>query len=112
MSTPSDASPAPLTLYARFACKAVNLAEVRREAPTDRRGSRLIVIAERFMSEAEYDAFAANLLADYDWLDGLGGGPDAWSRRVVRVSAPDRETLFVDPSGYRYARYVGLAISG
>ena len=60
------------------------------------------------LTEAEYDAFANALLEDRDWLAGLGGHANG-RRRVVAVSAPGRTTVFVDPSGSRYGRYVGIA---
>jgi hypothetical protein len=37
------------------------------------------------------------LLADRDWLAGLGGFLDGGGRSVVEVTAPNRTTLYVDP---------------
>ena len=56
-----------------------------------------------------YDRFAANLLADHNWLAGKGGWTRDGLRRAIAVTAPGRRTLFVDPSGASYARYVAVA---
>jgi len=32
-------------------------------------------------------------------------------RQVVAITAPERETLYANPEGYSYARYIGTAIS-
>ena len=61
------------------------------------------------LTTAEYDIFANTLLEDRDWLAGRGGHTDG-HRRVVEVSAPGCTTLYVDPSGGSYGRYVGVAI--
>ncbi len=61
------------------------------------------------LTAAEYDAFANTLLEDRDWLTGRGGHANG-HRQVVEVSAPGRTTLYVDPSGGSYGRYVGVAI--
>lgn len=52
-----------------------------------------------------FDAFAANLLASYEWLRGKG---DHYrdGRLCVEVCAPGRPRLYFDPSGGDYARYV------
>lgn len=81
------------------------------------------------LSNEDYDVFANTLLTDYEWLEGMGGTEadielegDFWEwteaqrdefrknsyRLVVAVIAPKRRTLYVDPQGYQYARYVGL----
>lgn len=62
------------------------------------------------LSAEEYDAFTRLMYKNCDWLDGRGGFKNEF-RQVVAVTAPERETLYVDPSGYSYARYVGLKVS-
>ena len=61
------------------------------------------------LTAIEYDVFANTLLDDRDWLAGHGGHRNG-KRSVVEVSAPGRTTLYVDPSGGSYGRYVGVAI--
>lgn len=56
----------------------------------------------------DYDAFAADLLAERDWLAGKGGWTRDGTWLAVAVTAPGRRTLFVDPSGASYARYVAI----
>lgn len=84
------------------------------------------------LTNKEYDHFIGHLLDDYDWMRGMGGfnsdmenQPSTgtfldWTpeqqaefrrkiyRLVAAVQARDRETIFIDPQGYTYPRYVGL----
>lgn len=84
------------------------------------------------MTDEEYDEFAHSFLDDRDWLAGKGGSstdaPDfpagvPWHQlteaqkelfrltyylETVAVKAPNRRILFIDPSGFQYARYVGM----
>ena len=84
------------------------------------------------MSDEEYDELAHDFLGDRDWLAGKGGvSTDAadfpentpWQNlteaqkelfrmtyyiNTIAVKAPNRRMLFIDPSGFRYARYVGM----
>lgn len=62
----------------------------------------------REMTVDEFDHFAQSLLKSRDWLRGKGG---YWAdaRLCVEVCAPDRASLFVDPSGGDYGRYVAMA---
>lgn len=55
----------------------------------------------------EYDAFTRLMYKNWDWLDGKGGYKNC-VRQVIAVTAPGRETLYVDPSGSAYGRYVGI----
>ena len=66
----------------------------------------IVYITEtRDLTPGEFDNFAANLLTSRDWLRGKGGYLNE-GRLCVEVVAPGRPTLFVDPSGGDYARYV------
>lgn len=80
--------------------------------------------------EIDYELFCENLLSDCDWLAGKGGTschadlPDVewWQltdeqqaifkatryNHVVAVTCKGRDTLYIDPQGYTYARYVGI----
>ena len=59
----------------------------------------------REMEPAEFDSFAMNLYKSRDWLNGKGGYL-ADGRLCVEVRATGRPTLYVDPSGGDYGRYV------
>jgi len=71
--------------------------------------TRVIEIKE--MTTAEYDAFVARPLASRAWLAGKGGWDPNNVRLAIAVSAAGRRTLYVDPSGSDYARYIGMDIS-
>lgn len=70
-------------------------------------------ITEQVILTAQgYDDFTSNFMLGRPWLDGKGGFKNK-IRQVIRVTAPEREDLFIDPEGYSYARYVGfLAFDG
>ena len=93
---------------ARFARKPCDLDEVLHNTDPSAALEPIDIAWRKALTEAEYDAFANTLLEDRDWLAGLGGLANG-CRRVVAVSAPNRRTLFVDPSGGSYGRYVGVA---
>ena len=92
---------------ARFARKPYSLDEVLHKTDPSAPFEPIEIELHKELTEAEYDAFANTLLQDRDWLAGLGGHADG-RRRVVAVSAPGRTTVFVDPSGSAYGRYVGI----
>lgn len=94
-------------IRARFARKPYSLDEVLHNTDPSAPFEPIEIAWRKALTEAEYDAFANALLEDRDWLAGLGGHADG-RRRVVAVSAPGRTTVFVDPSGSAYGRYVGI----
>ncbi len=68
------------------------------------------IIETREMTEAEYEAFIARPLAKREWLAGKGGWKNNDVRLAIALVCPGRETLYVDPSGSNYGRYVGRAV--
>jgi hypothetical protein len=69
------------------------------------------VIETREMTAAEYEEFIAHPLAYRDWLDDKGGWKNKTTRLAIAITSAGRETLYVDPSGYRYARYIGRQVA-
>ena len=97
-------------ILVRFIRKPLDAKEVMREAKSDFYDTFEVKIAETVqLTTVEYDNFAADLLEDRDWLAGKGGFKNN-IRQVIAVTAPERQTLYVDPSGHAYGRYVGLRI--
>ena len=94
---------------ARFARKPCSLNEVLHNSDPSAPPESVAVEFRKELTVAEYDTFANTLLEDRDWLAGRGGHANG-HRQVVEVSAPGRTTLYVDPSGSSYGRYVGVAI--
>lgn len=98
-------------IFVRFARKPYRFDEVEAAArDTDDPGSRVMIAETKELSAAEYDAFTNSLLKDREWLSGKGGYLNN-TRQAIEVTAPDRQTLYVDPSGSSYGRYVGLRVS-
>ena len=105
--TTTSHTPNNQPIRARFARKPYSLDEVLHNADPSAPLEPIEIELHKELTEAEYDAFATTLLQDRDWLAGVGGHGDG-CRRVVAVSAPRRTTVFVDPSGSAYGRYVGI----
>ena len=97
------------TIRARFTRKPCSLDEVLHNTDPNAPPESIAIELRKELTTAEYDTFANTLLDDRDWLTGRGGHANG-QRQVVEVSAPGRTTLYVDPSGGSYGRYVGVAI--
>jgi len=97
------------TIRARFTRKPCSLDEVLHNSDPSVSPETITIEFRKELTTAEYDTFANTLLDDRDWLTGRGGHANGL-RQVVEVSAPGRTTLYVDPSGGSYGRYVGVAI--
>jgi len=97
-------------ILVRFARKPTGIDDIKAVAGNpDYHAEDVEIIETRQLSPWEYDDFVANLFDDRDWLAGKGGFKDR-IRQAVEVTAPLRDTLYVDPSGHAYARYVGMRI--
>ena len=97
-------------LFVRFARKPFSFDEVEAAArDTDDLGSRVSIVETKELSAEEYDDFIAAPLRDREWLAGKGGYLNK-KRQVIAVTAQERQTLYVDPSGSSYGRYVGLRV--
>lgn len=106
-----ETNPHAKTLRISFVRKPADLQEVLAAPSWNSTPPEPVVISEiRELTTVEYDDFADALLQDRDWLAGKGGFPDQATRHVVAVVAENRKTLYVDPSGSAYGRYVGIAI--
>ena len=98
------------TIQARFTRKPCNLEEALHNSDPSAPPESITVEFRKELTTAEYDTFANTLLEDRDWLAGRGGHSNG-QRSVVEVSATGRTTLYVDPSGGSYGRYVGVAVN-
>lgn len=98
------------TIRARFARKPYELADVLHNCDPSATPERIEIEFRKELTDAEYDDFTNSLLVDRDWLAGHGGYLDGHGRNVVEVTAPNRTTLYVDPSGGSYGRYVGVRV--
>ena len=94
---------------ARFTRKPCSIDEVLHNSDPSAPPESITIELRKELTAIEYDAFASTLLDNRDWLAGHGGHSNG-KRSVVEVSASGRTTLYVDPSGSSYGRYVGVAI--
>lgn len=68
------------------------------------------VVETKAMSAEEYDAFTQDFFASHEWLDGKGGSING-VMQAIEITAPERESLYINPEGHSYARYVGIRIA-
>lgn len=61
------------------------------------------------LSEEQYNEVCKYPLRDYDFLTGKDGYDDDW-RTVVELTCNGKQTLYVDPSGSSYCRYLGIKV--
>ena len=79
-------------------------------ANSDRKET-VAVVETIILSLAEYKKVCRNSLNDYDFLKGKGGYCDEHDyRQVVEIKAGGQPTLYADPSGSSYCRYLGVEI--
>lgn len=72
-------------------------------------GDRVKAIVDKSykLSANEYDKFVYNFMVHTTYLSGEGGVDPDGTVHVVEITAPGKKTIYVDPEGYDYARYVG-----
>lgn len=94
----------------RYARKPESLYEIESTIRySDGTAYRTQIIETKELSTSEYDAFVSRPLARRDWLAGKGGWRGE-TRLAIAVTAPERRTLYVDPSGSDYGRYIGMRV--
>lgn len=86
-----------------FARKLADLSQVRGQEYVE-----VYVTETKELTTAAFDDFANSLLVSRDWLRGKRGGR-LGSYLCIEISAPGRPTLYVNPEGSDYARYVARA---
>ena len=70
-----------------------------------------VMVAETVnLPPVRYNAVCRNPLDDYIFLSGKGGYDDENHRQVVALQCPGKPTLYVDPSGSSYCRYMGVEL--
>ena len=95
----------------KFARKPADMGEVLNAACNGTERTVAVRIIEHIrMYPDDYDAFTNDLLATHEWMANKGGWDKEKIRHAYKVSCPGKLTLYVDPSGYPYARYVGLEV--
>ena len=55
-----------------------------------------------------YEALCQCPMDNYIFLSGKGGYDDTGLRKVVAIKCQGKPTLYVDPSGSSYCRYMGV----
>ena len=93
----------------RFARKPGSLQEMMAEITSHGCEVARCEIAETVtLTTEQYDNFTRLIYKDWPWLDGKGGDLNG-VRQVIAITAPERATLYANPEGYSYARYIGMS---
>ncbi len=72
--------------------------------------AELVKITETIkLSKEQYREICKYPLQYYDFLDGKGGYVEGW-RTVVALTCNGKRTLYTDPSGSSYCRYLGIRV--
>ena len=104
-----------LALSVRFARKPKDMEELLAWIAPDEDGyqdspKQTLVDRVFTLSNAEYDDFASDMLMARDWINGGGTLPSAQVTHIaIAIESDGRPTLYLDPSGHNYGRYVGIA---
>lgn len=98
-------------VWVRFARKPSDLHEVTAAARDDDAHADYVRILEhRRLSKTEYHQLVGNFMGNYDWMANKGGFTKGGDRTAIKITCPGEITLFIDPSGANYARYVGVEV--
>ena len=62
------------------------------------------------LDEETYKTVCDNPLMNFDFLVGKGGYDDDGMRQVIALTCKGYETLYADPSGSAYCRYLGIKV--
>ena len=92
-----------------FASKYSNINEVI-DSLIDQRYDTYIIDYSITMERALFDSLLCDLFQPFNYFKNKGGYSEK-GRHVIKIT--DKNTglkLFVDPSGYNYARYVGIKV--
>jgi hypothetical protein len=97
-----------MTIQVIYARKPSNWGEIFAETRPHSSLPRPTVVVETLeLSEAEYIDFCESPLKPRGWLAGKGGWDANGVIKALALKCPGRATLYVDPSGSDYGRYVG-----
>ena len=91
--------------------KPSDISEVRDLTQKHAHQAKEVVIAETVhLSPAWYQDDCQCPLDNYIFLSGKGGYDDENHRQVVAIQCTGKPTLYVDPSGSSYCRYMGIEL--
>ena len=94
-------------VFLKMVRKPSNLDEVKKESRNN--GTDKVKVVETIdLNEEDYEKLTKNPLRDYDFLKGKGGYDEEGNRTAVAIRTKGKPTLVIDPSGYSYARYMGV----
>ena len=91
-----------------FARKPADLSEVTQPFFQHSTPETYIVTETIAMTEAEYDEFGRTLLHDRNFFEGKGGTNKQGEILCLKITAPNRRALLINPEGCTYARYVAF----
>lgn len=92
--------------------KPSDLDEVKSITRANRDRLETVAVVETInLTPAEHKRVCRTPLNDYGFLKGKGGYCDEHEyRQVVEITADGQPTLYADPSGSSYCRYLGIEV--
>ncbi len=67
------------------------------------------IIEKMEITREEYEKICNNPCAhNFDFLKDKGGYDNSNTRQVIALTCDNNRTLYTDPSGYSYCRYLGV----
>lgn len=95
----------------KFARKPNDMHEVLAAArDEDDKGHLVRIIEHRRLTPTEYEALSSDFMGIYEWMRDKGGWDRDGNRLAIKITCPGYPTLFIDPSGAFYGRYVGVEV--
>jgi hypothetical protein len=92
--------------------KPCDFAEVESLCKQYARNAEVVKVIETVdLTPEVYEKVCNNPMDDYEFLARKGGYDDDEMRMVIELKCPEKPTLYVDPSGSSYCRYMGLEIT-
>ena len=70
----------------------------------------VVVVETVHLPPAWHAAVCQRPMDNYPFLSGKGGYTEENMRKVIALQCPGRPTLYVDPSGSSYCRYMGIEV--
>jgi hypothetical protein len=72
---------------------------------------KTLITEEKRMSTSEFDRLTRSFMDSRKWLKKTGGSSSDYHHMAIKITAPNREPIYIDAQGYDYARYVGFPYS-
>lgn len=89
--------------------KAINTADIKQRTESGVFCLRYLDVQKTIRFDRNrYQEFCSQMLQELDCLDGLDYTKDSDFQPAFKIVCPEKQTLYIAPEGFSYARYVGI----